>query len=150
MATAPSSCCLCTTASPKTASARVKHLGNDVMQIVPGFPLLQQVATDASAFDSWVPRHLSNVCSVCILPLHMLAGLRCMLGAWAVPLPNAAYYLWGKNHHRAEKSIIEAGWMLVPQSHRDLSYTLLGSCLTGCTITHIARKSLKSQNHRLN
>lgn len=136
VATAPSSCCLCSRASPQTASAHIYHLGNSVMQVVPGFPRLQQVATDASAFDSWVPSHLFNACSVCIVPLPVLGGLWCMLGAWVVPFVNAPYHLCRKTHTTEQKKaeLRQDRQTLVPQIHTDLallsytgSNTLLGS-----------------------
>lgn len=64
VATAPSSCRLCSSASlafctvRQTVPARTSLLSDRNMQTVPGFPCLQRGATDDPAFVTGAPRHL--------------------------------------------------------------------------------------------
>ena len=59
-------------------------LGDRAMQIFLGFPCVQQVATDGSAFGTWTSRHLPNTSGVCIPTCSL-----CPQGAphWVLGLP---------------------------------------------------------------
>lgn len=112
----------------------------------PGFPCLQQAATDPSACSTQASRHLPNTFGVCIL----LRSL-CQQGSdpcWVLGLPLYKHLIPSvlKNPHTTEQKKAE----LRQDRHysvgltRDpvLSYVLLGFCYTGST--HCQEKP---QNH---